>query len=349
MSVVRTLIGNIKGPKGDTGETGATGPRGQAATVQVGTTTTATYGTPASVTNSGTDEAPVLDFVIPQGAPGEEVTDASDLTLSEITASSASYPTLTAGETLKVAFGKIQKFLSDLRDNFVSKAMMTTSTNVSTAGRYVADAVAIKSLSEDINRAVTWGSSGNRLTTSLVDYVASMPTGKSFRWSTGSDATTVGSPTQNSYYYDITKINQTTALVIATRMETGAEHRYVKELYGSATSWGDWQEVGATWSAGQSVTIAQEVGRCFGRVTGSGTQGYVFYCLGKPISAANVSIKIIRGNLFGGASGQVTAQSATVNSVDKQTGNVSFVFDLPSTVAGNTLLLAELNMTFTFT
>ena len=150
MSVVRTLIGNIKGPKGDTGETGATGPQGTAASVRVGSTTTATYGTPASVTNSGTEEEAVLDFVIPQGAPGEEVTDASDLTLSEITASSASYPTLTAGETLKVAFGKIQKFLSDLRNNFVSKAMMTTSTNVSTAGQYVADAAAIKTLNDNL-------------------------------------------------------------------------------------------------------------------------------------------------------------------------------------------------------
>lgn len=148
MSIVRTLIGNVKGPKGDTGATGATGAQGEAATIQVGTVTTGAYGTNASVTNSGTEQDAVFDFVIPQGQPGEEVTDASNLTLNEITASTASYPTFTVQEQLKGIFGKIQKFLSDLKNNYVSKDMMTTSTNVSTAGEYVADARSIKSLND---------------------------------------------------------------------------------------------------------------------------------------------------------------------------------------------------------
>lgn len=154
MSVIRTLIGNVKGPKGDTGATGATGAAGAdgaAATIRVGTVTTGAYGTNASVNNSGTESEAVLDFVIPQGAPGEEVTDASDLTLNEITASSANYPTFTVQEQLKGIFGKIQKFLSDLKNNYVSKSMMSTSTNIGTSGQAVADAVAIKSLNDALS------------------------------------------------------------------------------------------------------------------------------------------------------------------------------------------------------
>lgn len=51
--------------KGDKGETGA------AATVDVGTTTTGNAGTDASVTNSGTTSAAILDFIIPRGDKGE--------------------------------------------------------------------------------------------------------------------------------------------------------------------------------------------------------------------------------------------------------------------------------------
>lgn len=156
MSVVRTLIGNVKGPKGDTGATGATGAQGDAATIQVGTVTTGAYGTNASVTNSGTEQDAVFDFVIPQGKPGEEVTDASNLTLNEITASSANYPTFTVQERLKGIFGKIQKFLSDLKNNYVSKSMMTISTDVDTAGQAVADAKAIKSLNDRLANYVPY-------------------------------------------------------------------------------------------------------------------------------------------------------------------------------------------------
>ena len=62
-------------PRGDTGATGSTGPAGadgQAATITVGSTTTGNAGTNASVTNSGTSSAAVLDFVIPRGATGSQ-------------------------------------------------------------------------------------------------------------------------------------------------------------------------------------------------------------------------------------------------------------------------------------
>ena len=50
---------------------GATGSAGSAATVTVGTTTTGNPGTNASVVNSGTSSAAVLDFTIPKGATGD--------------------------------------------------------------------------------------------------------------------------------------------------------------------------------------------------------------------------------------------------------------------------------------
>ena len=55
------------GPKGYTGATGPQGPQGPAATITVGTTTTGNPGTNASVTNSGTSSAAVLNFTIPRG------------------------------------------------------------------------------------------------------------------------------------------------------------------------------------------------------------------------------------------------------------------------------------------
>jgi len=70
-----------KGDKGDTGATGApgangapgqAGANGAAATVTVGTTTTGNAGTNASVTNSGTSSAAVLNFTIPKGDKGDK-------------------------------------------------------------------------------------------------------------------------------------------------------------------------------------------------------------------------------------------------------------------------------------
>jgi hypothetical protein len=114
---VRTLIGNVKGPQGATGATGAAGPAGadgSAATVNVGSVTTVQYGSPATVTNSGTESNAVLDFEIPQGAPGDEVTTLGDLILNKITTSSATRPVPVVGDTGATAFGKIIKYLGDL-------------------------------------------------------------------------------------------------------------------------------------------------------------------------------------------------------------------------------------------
>lgn len=72
-------VQGITGPTGATGATGATGPTGPAgstgvsgvsATISVGSTSTGIAGSAAVVTNSGTDEAAVFDFVIPEGPTG---------------------------------------------------------------------------------------------------------------------------------------------------------------------------------------------------------------------------------------------------------------------------------------
>jgi hypothetical protein len=59
---------------GSTGADGATGPAGTAATITIGTVTTGAAGTQASVTNTGTASAAVLNFIIPQGADGGTTT-----------------------------------------------------------------------------------------------------------------------------------------------------------------------------------------------------------------------------------------------------------------------------------
>jgi hypothetical protein len=58
-------------PRGDPGTPGEPGTPGTAATVNVGTTTTGLPGSSAAVTNVGTEEAAILDFVIPRGDAGE--------------------------------------------------------------------------------------------------------------------------------------------------------------------------------------------------------------------------------------------------------------------------------------
>lgn len=62
---------NLKGATGSSGAAGADGADGAAATITIGKVTTGYAGTEATVTNSGTENAAVLDFVIPRGATGQ--------------------------------------------------------------------------------------------------------------------------------------------------------------------------------------------------------------------------------------------------------------------------------------
>jgi hypothetical protein len=70
------LRGGLRGPQGDPGADG------EAATIAIGTVTS---GTPASVTNSGTPTAAVLDFVLPPGDPGTPGADGTDGEAATIT------------------------------------------------------------------------------------------------------------------------------------------------------------------------------------------------------------------------------------------------------------------------
>lgn len=71
-------------PKGADGTNGADGADGTAATITVGEVTTGEPGTSVSVTNSGTTNAAVLNFVIPKGATGDAGTLATSTTAGVI-------------------------------------------------------------------------------------------------------------------------------------------------------------------------------------------------------------------------------------------------------------------------
>lgn len=115
------LLGNVRGPIGPEGQTGATGETGQAATIEIGSVSTTAYGNPAQVVNSGTEEAAILDFTIPQGKPGEQTTRMGALTLDTITAQTATFPVPAVGETGSTVFGKIIKFFTDTVSALASK------------------------------------------------------------------------------------------------------------------------------------------------------------------------------------------------------------------------------------
>lgn len=115
------LLGNVRGPIGPEGQPGATGETGQAATIEIGSVSTTAYGNPAQVVNSGTEEAAILDFTIPQGKPGEQTTRMGALTLDTITAQTATFPVPAVGETGSTVFGKIIKFFTDTASALASK------------------------------------------------------------------------------------------------------------------------------------------------------------------------------------------------------------------------------------
>lgn len=65
-------LASLKGANGSNGTNGKDGKDGTSATVTVGTVTTGEAGSSASVTNSGTENNVILNFVIPKGAKGDK-------------------------------------------------------------------------------------------------------------------------------------------------------------------------------------------------------------------------------------------------------------------------------------
>lgn len=152
MAVVQTLIGNVKGPQGETGATGPQGAQGEAATIEVGSVSTTTYGNPAQVTNTGTAQEAVFNFVIPQGKPGERTTTMGGLTLDTITTQTDSYPVPAVGDTGATAFGKIVKWFSDALAAITGKLDKANVVNnlTTTAEGYALDARQGKALNDKL-------------------------------------------------------------------------------------------------------------------------------------------------------------------------------------------------------
>lgn len=68
------------GGGGTDGLDGPPGPPGQNATITTGTVGTVPFGTPAAVVNAGTPTNAILNFLIPQGAPGADAPGVSGVT-----------------------------------------------------------------------------------------------------------------------------------------------------------------------------------------------------------------------------------------------------------------------------
>ena len=152
MAVVQTLIGNVKGPQGETGATGPQGAQGEAATINVGTVSTTAYGNAAQVTNVGTENDAVFNFVIPQGKPGERTTTMGGLTLDTITTQTADYPVPAVGDTGATVFGKIVKWFSDALAAITDKLDKANVVNnlTTTAEGYALDARQGKALNDSL-------------------------------------------------------------------------------------------------------------------------------------------------------------------------------------------------------
>ena len=150
MAVVQTLIGNVKGPQGEQGAQGVQGEQGDAATISVGSVTTVPYGTNASVVNSGTEQEAILDFRIPQGRPGEQVTQLDNLVLNSITEPSTQFPIPAIGDIGSVLFGKVSKWFSDMAALVATKLNAANVVNnlTTTASGYALDARQGKALND---------------------------------------------------------------------------------------------------------------------------------------------------------------------------------------------------------
>ena len=150
--MARIYLGNVKGPQGETGATGATGPQGEAATIEVGSVSTTAYGNAAQVTNVGTENDAILNFVIPHGKPGEKTTTMGGLTLDTITTSTEEFPSPAVGDTGATAFGKIVKFFSDVLASLTNKIDVSKIANdfTTTDPSYVAAAPTVKALNDSL-------------------------------------------------------------------------------------------------------------------------------------------------------------------------------------------------------
>lgn len=180
MADVYTRIGYIKGDTGATGATGAKGDTGDAATIQVGSVTTVPYGQTANVVNSGTEQAAVFDFTIPQGRPGQQTTEMDNLLLNSITTSAASFPIPAVGETGKVLWGKVVKWFSDMAALVATKLNASNVVNnlTTTASGYALDARQGKALNDTLTGLGSITTHGLTPSNGTLVYAAKVKIGK---------------------------------------------------------------------------------------------------------------------------------------------------------------------------
>lgn len=100
---VFTIPRGDKGEQGELGLTGEQGETGQAATIAVGTVTTGEAGTDAEVTNAGTANAAIFNFVIPKGEKGDKGEDGQTKTYTAGTGISISVEDVISVDTETIA------------------------------------------------------------------------------------------------------------------------------------------------------------------------------------------------------------------------------------------------------
>jgi hypothetical protein len=126
------------GPTGPQGSTGPQGPQGSAATITVGTVGSVAFGGTATVTNSGTSGAAVLDFVVvqgPQGSTGPQGPQGDEGPTGPTGPTGATGPQGATGTAATVTVGTI---------GFVDYPGPGTVTNSGTSGSAVLDFILVR-------------------------------------------------------------------------------------------------------------------------------------------------------------------------------------------------------------
>lgn len=123
--------------------------------------------------------------------------------------------------------------------DLAQKSSLTTSDFIRVVG---SDNVSYKQGISSVMRTMNL-TMNNQVTTSLEDYVASLPTdAHKFVWATGGDSATVGAPVSGvSTVYEIRKVNSSTAEIIADTMPRADQRRFIKKRYDN--TWGSWVQM----------------------------------------------------------------------------------------------------------
>lgn len=121
------------------GSQGEPGTPGASATVSVGSTTTGAAGTSASVVNSGTSSAAVLDFVIPRGADGTDGIDgySPTATVTQNTGSATITITDKNGTTTATVYDGVSPSISSIVDVIYPVGSIYMSVNNTNPGTFL--------------------------------------------------------------------------------------------------------------------------------------------------------------------------------------------------------------------